>query len=323
MRYTRLGRTGLEVSVVTLGCMSWGDPERGGHPWVLDEAAARDLVKAALEGGINVFDTANVYSAGSSEEFTGRALNDFARREEVVIATKVNGRMRPGPNGAGLSRKAIMTEIDASLTRLGTEYVDLYQIHRWDPHTPIEETMEALHDVVKAGKARYLGASSMFAWQFAKAQHVAERNGWTPFVSMQNHYNLIYREEEREMLPLCADQGVGVLPWSPLARGRIARPWDTTTARAETDEFGGSLYRDEDAVVVATVGDIATRRGVPMARVGLAWLLAQPVVTSPIVGVTDPEHLADALAAVDLELTADEVEELGAGYRPHAVAGHR
>jgi aryl-alcohol dehydrogenase (NADP+) len=323
MRYTRLGSTGLEVSVVTLGCMSWGDPERGGHPWVLDEDAGRDIIRAALEGGINVFDTANVYSGGSSEEFTGRALRDFARRDEVVIATKVHGRMRPGPNGAGLSRKAIMAEIDASLTRLGTDYVDLYQIHRWDPHTPVEETMEALHDVVKAGKARYLGASSMFAWQFAKSQHVAERHGWTPFVSMQNHYNLIYREEEREMLPLCADQGVGVLPWSPLARGRIARPWDTATARTETDEFGGTLYRDEDADVVATVGDVAKRRGVPMAQVGLAWLLAQPVVTSPIVGVTKAQHLADALAAVDLELTADEVAELGSGYRPHAIAGHR
>ena len=322
MRYTRLGRTGLQISAVTLGCMSWGDPSRGGHPWVLDEAAARGVVKDALEAGINVFDTANVYSAGSSEEITGRALRDMADREDYVLATKVFQRMRPGPNGAGLSRKAIMAEIDASLTRLGVEYVDLYQIHRWDHETPIEETMEALHDVVQAGKARYLGASSMFAWQFAKAQHVAERHGWTPFVSMQDHYNLLYREEEREMLPLCADQGVGVIPWSPLARGRLTRDWDTETSRAETDEFGRSLYRDEDKAVVDKVAEVAQRRGVSRAQVALAWLMANPVVTSPIVGVTKPEHLRDAVDAVDLELTDDEVEELGAGYVPHAIAGH-
>ncbi len=323
MRYRKLGRTGLEVSVVTLGCMSWGDPARGGHPWVLDEESGRSLIKEALEAGINVFDTANVYSGGSSEEITGRALRDFARREEVVIATKVHGRMRPGPNGAGLSRKAILHEIDASLSRLGTDHVDLYQIHRWDPHTPIEETMEALHDVVRAGKARYLGASSMFAWQFARAQHVAEVNGWTPFVSMQDHYNLLYREEEREMLPLCADLGVGVIPWSPLARGRLTRDWDATTARAETDEFGATLYRDEDRTIVETVANVAERHGVSRAQVALAWLLAQPVVTSPIVGVTKPHHLHDAVAAVDLELTPEEVEELGSGYVPHAIAGHR
>jgi aryl-alcohol dehydrogenase-like predicted oxidoreductase len=323
MKYVRLGSTGLEVSAVTLGCMSWGDASRGGHQWVLDEDAARGIIADALEAGITVFDTANVYSAGSSEEITGRVLNDLARREEVVIATKVHGRMRPGPNGAGLSRKAIMTEIDASLTRLGTDYVDLYQIHRWDPHTPIEETMEALHDVVKAGKARYLGASSMYAWQFAKAQHVAERHGWTRFVSMQNHYNLLYREEEREMLPLCQDQGVGVIPWSPLARGRLTRDWDATTARAETDEFGASLYRDEDKAIVDKVAEVAAKRDVPRAQVALAWLLAQPAVTSPIVGVTKPAHLADAVAAVDLELSPEEVEELGAGYVPHPVAGHR
>ena len=323
MRHRRLGNTGLEVSVVTLGCMSWGDPARGGHPWVLDEDSGRSVIKDALEAGINVFDTANVYSGGSSEEITGRALRDFAAREDVVLATKVHGRMRPGPNGAGLSRKAIMQEIDASLTRLGTDYVDLYQIHRWDPHTPIEETMEALHDVVRAGKARYLGASSMYAWQFAKAQHTAELHGWTKFVSMQNHYNLLYREEEREMLPLCADQGVGVIPWSPLARGRLTREWDATTARTETDEFGASLYRDEDKAIVDSVGAVASRRGVPRAQVALAWLLAQPVVTSPIVGVTKPHHLQDAVAAVDLELGEDEIEELGAGYVPHAIAGHR
>jgi 1-deoxyxylulose-5-phosphate synthase len=323
MKYVRLGSTGLEVSAVTLGCMSWGDASRGGHQWVLDEDAARGIIADALEAGITVFDTANVYSAGSSEEITGRVLNDLARREEVVIATKVHGRMRPGPNGAGLSRKAIMAEIDASLTRLGTDYVDLYQIHRWDPHTPIEETMEALHDVVKAGKARYLGASSMYAWQFAKAQHVAERHGWTRFVSMQNHYNLLYREEEREMLPLCQDQGVGVIPWSPLARGRLTRDWDAMTARAETDEFGASLYQDEDKAIVDKVAEVAARRDVPRAQVALAWLLAQPAVTSPIVGVTKPAHLADAVAAVDLELSPEEVEELGAGYVPHPVAGHR
>jgi 1-deoxyxylulose-5-phosphate synthase len=323
MRYTRLGTTGLEVSRVTLGCMSWGDSSRGGHQWVLDEDAGRAIIKDALDAGINFFDTANVYSAGSSEEITGRALKDFARREDVVLATKVHGRMRPGPNGAGLSRKAILHEIDASLSRLGTEYVDLYQIHRWDPATPIEETMEALHDVVKAGKARYIGASSMFAWQFAKAQHAADLGGWTRFVSMQNHYNLIYREEEREMLPLCDDLGVGVIPWSPLARGRLTRDWDASTARAETDEFGSSLYRDEDKAIVDTVAEVAERRGASRAQVALAWLLAQPVVTSPIVGVTKPQHLTDAVAAVDLELSADEIDELGAGYTPHAIAGHR
>jgi 1-deoxyxylulose-5-phosphate synthase len=322
MEYTRLGNTGLEVSRITVGCMSWGD---GGtqRPWTRDEAFAEETIKAALDAGVNFFDTANVYSGGTSEEYTGRSLWKHAAREDVVLATKVHGRMRPGPNGAGLSRKAILQEIDASLLRLETDYVDLYQIHRWDPDVPIEETMEALHDVVRAGKARYLGASSMYAWQFAKAQHVAERHGWTPFVSMQNHYNLIYREEEREMLPLCRDLGVGVIPWSPLARGRLTRPWDTTTARSETDEFGSSLYRDEDAAVVERVLAVATRRGVAPARVALAWLLAQPGVSSPIVGITRPEHLTDAVAAVDLELTADELEELGADYRPRAIAGHR
>jgi aryl-alcohol dehydrogenase (NADP+) len=322
MQYTRLGRTGLEVSRITVGCMSWGD---GGsaRPWTRDEAFAEETIKAALDAGVNVFDTANVYSAGTSEEYTGRSLWKHAAREDVVLATKVHGRMRPGPNGAGLSRKAILHEIDASLTRLETDYVDLYQIHRWDPHVPIEETMEALHDVVQAGKARYLGASSMYAWQFAKAQHAAVTHGWTPFVSMQNHYNLIYREEEREMLPLCQDQGVGVIPWSPLARGRLTRPWDTRTSRSETDEFGSSLYRDEDAAVVTKVLHLAKRRGVTAAQVALAWLLAQPAVTSPIVGITRPEHLADAVAAVDLQLTDDELEELGAGYAPRGVAGHQ
>ena len=323
MRYLKLGTTGLDVSALTLGCMSWGDPGRGGHPWVLDEEAGRRIIKDAIEAGVTVFDTANVYSGGSSEEITGRALKDFARREEVVLATKVHGRMRPGPNGAGLSRAAILTEIDASLRRLGTDYVDLYQIHRWDSHTPIEETMEALHDVVKAGKARYLGASSMYAWQFSKAQYVADLGGWTRFVSMQNHYNLIYREEEREMLPLCEDLGVGVLPWSPLARGRLTRDWDVATARTETDEFGATLYRDEDKGVVDKVADVASRRGVPRAQVALAWVLAQPAVTSPIIGVTKPQHLSDAVAALELELTDEELAELSSGYVPHPVAGHR
>src|SRR4029079_9491030 len=242
MKWLPLARTGMYVPRIGLGCMSFGEPGRGGHPWSLDEEASRPLIRQAIEAGIDFVDAANVYSLGSSEEITGRALKDFARRDEIVLATKVHGVMREGPNGRGLSRKAIMTEIDHSLTRLGTDYVDLYQIHRWDRRTPVEETMEALHDVVKAGKARYIGASSMYAWQFAKAQHVAGANGWTKFVSMQNHYNLIYREEEREMLPLCLDQGVGVIPWSPLARGRLTRDWDTTTARSETDEFGQNLY---------------------------------------------------------------------------------
>ena len=322
MEYTRLGDSGLEVSRITIGCMSWGDggPDR---PWTKDEAFAEQIVKAALDAGVNFFDTANVYSAGTSEEYTGRSLWKHAAREDVVLATKVFNRMRPGPNGAGLSRKAILQEIDASLARLGTDYVDLYQIHRFDPATPVEETMEALHDVVKSGRARYLGASSMYAWQFAKMQQAAERHGWTRFVSMQNHYNLIYREEEREMLPLCVDQGVGVIPWSPLARGRLTRPWDTRTSRSDTDEFGKTLYRDEDQQVVEKVLAVAGRRGVPPAQVALAWLLAQPAVTSPIVGITDPRHLDDALAAVELRLTEDELAELAEGYLPHAIAGHR
>jgi aryl-alcohol dehydrogenase (NADP+) len=322
MEYTRLGDSGLQVSRITVGCMSWGNggPDR---PWTKDEAFAEQTIRAALDAGINFFDTANVYSAGTSEEFTGRSLWKHAAREDVVLATKVFNRMRPGPNGAGLSRKAILQEIDASLGRLGTDYVDLYQIHRFDPETPVEETMEALHDVVKSGKARYIGASSMYAWQFSKMQHAAERHGWTRFVSMQNHYNLIYREEEREMLPLCLDQGVGVIPWSPLARGRLTRPWDTQTARSETDGFGRSLYRDEDQAVVEKVLAVAQRRGVAPAQVALAWLLAQPGVTSPIVGITQPQHLDDAVAAVDLELSDDEVADLGADYVPHAIAGHQ
>jgi aryl-alcohol dehydrogenase-like predicted oxidoreductase len=321
MEYVRLGATGLEVSRICLGCMSYGVPERGNAPWSLDEEAARPFFRRAVEAGINFFDTANIYSVGSSEEITGRALAEYAQRDEVVIATKVHGQMRPGPNGGGLSRKAILTEIDHSLRRLGTDYVDLYQIHRWDKVTPIEETMEALHDVVKAGKARYLGASSMWAWQFAKAQHVAERNGWTRFVSMQNHYNLLQREEEREMLPLCLDQGVGVIPWSPLARGRLTRDWDATTARSETDNFGRSLYSDDDRRIVAAVAKTAESRGISRAQVALAWLLRQPAVTAPIVGATKPEHLEDAIAAVGVTLSDDEAAQLEGPYTPREPAG--
>jgi aryl-alcohol dehydrogenase-like predicted oxidoreductase len=276
-----------------------------------------------VEEGINFFDTANAYSDGTSEEIVGRALADYARRDEIVLATKVFMPMRGRrPNSSGLSRKAIMHEIDASLTRLGTDYVDLYQIHRYDSRTPIEETMEALHDVVKAGKARYIGASSMYAWQFAKAQHTAAVNGWTRFVSMQNHYNLIYREEEREMLPLCADMGVGVIPWSPLARGRLTRAWDAGTARTETDEFGRTLYRDDDRDVVDAVARVAEARGIPRAQVALAWVSKHPTVSAPIVGVTKMEHLDDAIASLDVKLTADEIAELEAPYAPHSIAGH-
>jgi 1-deoxyxylulose-5-phosphate synthase len=322
MKYVKLGRTGLDVSRICLGCMSFGDPGRGGHPWSLDEEASRPLIRQAIEAGVNFFDTANVYSLGSSEEITGRALKDFAKRDEVVLATKVFSTMREEPNGTGLSRKAIMTEIDHSLAQLGTDYVDLYQIHRWDRRTPVEETMEALHDVVKAGKARYIGASSMYAWQFAKAQHVAEVNGWTKFVSMQNHYNLIYREEEREMLPLCRDQGVGVIPWSPLARGRLTRDWDASTARSETDPFGQNLYVAEDQQVHEQVVEVATARGIPRAQVALAWILGRPGITAPIVGVTKPSHLEDAVAALSVELTRQETEQLEKPYVPHRIAGH-
>jgi aryl-alcohol dehydrogenase-like predicted oxidoreductase len=324
VEYTRLGNTGLEVSAITLGCMSFGDPARGGHPWSLDEEASRPFIRQALEAGITTFDTANVYSAGSSEEIVGRALADFASRDAVVIATKVHGRMRPGPNGAGLSRGAILAEIDNSLRRLGTDFVDLYQIHRWDPETPIEETMEALHDVVKAGKARYIGASSMFAWQFAKAQYTADLGGWTRFVSMQDQYNLINREEEREMLPFCLDQGVGVLPWSPLARGRLTRDWDERTARSETDVFGKTLYGQQeegDRRIADAVKAVAGVRGVPRAQVALAWVRQQDAVTSAIVGATKPVHIEDAVASVDLELTSDELEQLEAPYVVRAPEG--
>jgi aryl-alcohol dehydrogenase-like predicted oxidoreductase len=325
MKTLKLGRTGLDVSRLCLGCMSYGAPDRGTHPWSLGEAESRPFIKRALDLGINFFDTANVYSAGTSEEYVGRALIDYTRREEVVIATKVNGRMHKGPNGAGLSRKAIMTEIDASLRRLGTDHVDLYQIHRWDYDTPIEETLEALHDVVKAGKARYIGASSMYAWQFAKALAISERHGWTRFVSMQNFVNLLYREEEREMLPLCRDQGIAVIPWSPLARGRLTRPWDQSTARLETDEFGRTLYArtgDADRKVAEAVGEVAQARGVPRAQIALAWVLQKAEVTSPIIGATRLEQLDDAVAALSMTLSADEIRAMEAPYVPHAVTGH-
>ena len=325
MHYTKLGRTGLDVSRICLGCMSYGVPERGNHPWTLGEAESRPFIRRALDLGINFFDTANVYSDGTSEEIVGRALLEYAPRHEVVIATKVHGRMHKGPNGAGLSRKAILGEIDANLKRLGTDHVDLYQTHRWDDATPIEETMEALHDVVRAGKARYIGASSMHAWQFARALHVAERHGWTRFVSMQNYVNLLYREEEREMLPLCRAEGIGVIPWSPLARGRLTRDWDAHSARSETDEFGRSLYAktaDADRKVVEAVHSVAERRGVPRAQVALAWVLRKSEVTAPIVGATKLQHLEDAVAALSIELSADDVAALEAPYVPHGVVGH-
>jgi 1-deoxyxylulose-5-phosphate synthase len=324
MEYVKLGSTGLDVSRLCLGCMSYGEPERGNQPWSLDRDTARPFFRQALDLGINFFDTANVYSAGSSEEITGSTLLSMTSRDEVVIATKVRGRMRPGPNGEGLSRKNIMSEIDHSLRRLGTDYVDLYQIHRWDYDTPIEETMEALHDLVKAGKTRYIGASTMYAWQFAKALGVAEKNHWTRFVSMQNFVNLMYREEEREMLPLCKAEGIGVIPWSPLARGRLARPWQSTTNRSEKDVFGKKIYgstTEADHAIVDKVAEVAKKRGVPMAQVALAWVLQKSEVTSPIVGATKPEHLRDAVASLELKLSAEEVSELEAPYVPHAVAG--
>jgi aryl-alcohol dehydrogenase-like predicted oxidoreductase len=324
MEFAKLGRTGLDVSRICLGCMSYGVPDRGNHAWSVGEEDSRPFIKRALEGGINFFDTANRYSLGSSEEILGRALKDFARRDEVVIATKVYGRMRPGPNGAGLSRKAIMAEIDASLRRLGTDYVDLYQIHRWDYGTPIEETLEALHDVVKAGKVRYIGASSMHAWQFARALGISERHGWTRFVSMQNLVNLLYREEEREMLPLCAAEGIGVIPWSPQARGRLTRDWDYTSIRTETDDAHQRLFgksAEADRKVVDRVASVAAARGIPRAQVALAWLLCKPGITAPIVGATKPHHLEDALASVNVKLSADEITSLEEPYVPHAVVG--
>jgi 1-deoxyxylulose-5-phosphate synthase len=324
MKYTRLGTTGLAVSRICLGCMTYGVPDRGLHPWTLDEEASRPLIRQAIERGINFFDTANSYSDGTSEEIVGRALRDFARRDEIVVATKVRFPSRKAPNVGGLSRKAILHEIDASLGRLGMDFVDLYQIHRWDPATPIEETMEALHDVVKSGKARYIGASTMHAWQFAKAQAVAERHGWTRFVSMQPELNLLYREEEREMLPLCLDQGVGVIPWSPLARGRLARPWGEHTPRIESDTFGATLFGktdDNDRQVTEALAQVAAARGAPMARVALAWLLGKPGVTAPIVGASKPKHLEDAITALELQLGDAEVAALEAPYQPHPLVG--
>ncbi len=322
MQYVNLGRTGLEVSRICLGCMSYGDPARGRHSWALDEAQSRPFIKRALDGGINFFDTANVYSNGSSEEVLGRALRDFARREDVVVATKVFNRMRPGPNGGGLSRRNIMFEIDASLRRLGMDHVDLYQIHRLDPITPMEEMLEALHDVVKAGKARYIGASSMYAWQFAKALGMAERHGWTRFVSMQNYVNLLYREEEREMLPLCAAEGIGVIPWSPLARGRLTRDWEESTERSTTDPTSLFAKSEEaDRKVAARVAQVAAQRGLPRAQVALAWLLSKTVITAPIVGATKLAHIDDALAAVSVTLTPEEIALLEEPYIPHNVVG--
>ena len=326
MDYVKLGNTGMEVSRLCLGCMSFGEPSRGNHQWVLDEEKSRPIIKQALEFGINFFDTANVYSDGTSEEIVGRVLKDYANRDEVVIATKVHGRMHSGANGAGLSRKAIMSEIDNSLRRLGTDYVDLYQIHRWDYDTPIEETMEALNDVVKAGKARYIGASSMFAWQFQKALHIAEKNNWTRFVSMQNYLNLLYREEEREMLPLCKEEKIGVIPWSPMARGRLTRDWDATTSRSETDEFGKTLYAktaETDQIIVERVAEIAEKHKIPRAQIALAWVLQKDPVTAPIVGATKQSHLEDAVAALEVQLIPEEIAFLEEPYIPHQVVGFK
>jgi aryl-alcohol dehydrogenase-like predicted oxidoreductase len=324
MKYVRLGGSGLEVSRVILGCMSFGQPDLGGHRWSLGPDEARPLILRALEAGITTFDTANTYSAGSSEEIVGKVLGDHAKREEVVIATKVFNRMGPGPKAAGLSRAAIFTQVEESLRRLGTDYIDLYQIHRYDPNTPIEETMEALHDLVRSGKVLYLGASSMWTWQFAQAQYVADLNGWTRFVCMQDQYNLLMREEEREMLPFCLDQGVGVIPWSPLARGRLTRDWDAATHRSQTDDVMARSYRqaeEADRAIVETVAAIAQERGVSRAQVALAWLLHKPAVTAPIVGVTNQQHLDDALAAVDLQLSDEEIRRLEEPYVPHLPEG--
>jgi aryl-alcohol dehydrogenase-like predicted oxidoreductase len=322
MDYTRLGSSGLKVSRIALGCMSFGDTSRGFSEWALDDDAAEPIFRQAVELGITFWDTANVYSFGSSEEIVGRAISRYSRREDVVLATKVHFPMHDGPGGSGLSRRAIMEQIDASLTRLGTDYVDLYQIHRFDPATPVEETMEALHDVVKAGKARYIGASSMWAWQFSKMQYTAELHGWTKFVSMQNQYSLLQREEEREMFGLLADQGVGSIPWSPLAKGRLARPWGEETKRSENDPMGERYVGDENPPIVAAVQQVAEARGIPMAQVALAWVLHNPVVAAPIVGPTKEHHLPDAVAALDVQLTDEEVEILETSYTPREPSGY-
>jgi 1-deoxyxylulose-5-phosphate synthase len=324
MKYKNLGSTGLKVSELCLGCMTYGVPERGDHPWTLPEDRSRPLIRQAVDLGINFFDTSNIYSGGTSEEILGRALKDFTKRDDVVIATKVYYPMTTGPNAWGLSRKAIFTAIDASLKRLGTDYVDLYQMHRWDYRTPIEETMEALHDVVKSGKARYIGASSMWAWQFSQALYTTRLHGWTTIATMQNHYNLLYREEEREMMPLCKAQGIGVLPWSPLARGRLTRAWNEATERTQTDKYGSTLYvsnMEADRKVVEQVAKLAAARGVPKAQIALAWIAQKPFVTAPIVGASKPEHLTDAVAALSLNLDESEIAQLEAPYVPHAVTG--
>lgn len=324
MEYVKLGNTGLDVSRICLGGMSFGIGERGDFPWALNEERSRPMIQKALEVGINFFDTANVYSGGTSEEIIGRILKESANRDEIVLASKVFYPTNPGPNGGGLSRKAIMSEIDKSLKRLGTDYIDMYYTHRWDYHTPIEETMEALHDVVKAGKARYIGASTMYAWQFLKAQHAAERNGWTKFVAMQDHYNLLYREEEREMMPLCKEDKIGVMPWSPLAAGRLARPWGETDERAKVDAIATAIYSataESDRQVVERVAEVAATRGVPMSQIALAWLLQKEPVTSAIVGTTEISHIEDAVAALSIQLTPEEMTLLEEPYAPHPVLG--
>jgi aryl-alcohol dehydrogenase-like predicted oxidoreductase len=316
MEHTRLGGTGLRVSRIALGCMSYGDPTRGLHTWTLDEEASQPFFRQAVELGVTFWDTANTYQQGSSEEIVGRAIRRYARREDIVLATKVYGRMHDGPGGGGLSRTAILEQVDASLTRLGTDHIDLYLIHRFDPETPVEETMEALHDIRKAGKVRYLGASSMWAWQFAKLQHAADLGGWTRFVAMQDQYNLIKREEEREMIPLCADLGVGLVPYSPQGKGRLTRPWGEQTQRSSVDQVAQRFDAPDDEAVVDAVQRVAEDRGVPMAQVALAWVLQHPVVSAPIVGATKPHHLADAVAALDVRLTAEETAALEAPYKP-------